>query len=182
MKKTLLALACLFCMCGKASAIDWFPIKDTNSRHFSIGLLGGSVGYGEDISSPAIGMSLSVWGVHFDLMGWPRAHGSDTGVKKWEDDRCVSTHLGYQIPVTKVFRVVPMVGYTKAETGTTDGKKWTYNSQSGINNSFRVDDSSGGFDYGAMLVFSIPVGSKVRININLAGTRHALYGGGAVEF
>ena len=57
MKKLLLTIVCLLSISIKSVAVDFFPISEVNNKHYSIGLLGGYVGYADDLSSGAFGFS-----------------------------------------------------------------------------------------------------------------------------
>lgn len=176
MKKLLLTIVCLLSISIKSVAVDFFPISEVNNKHYSVGLLGGYVGYADDLGSGAFGFSVTAWGAYLDLIGWPRTHANDTGVDEWDDQYCFGVHLGYQIPITKTVRIVPLLGYTSVQEGTTDGGKWSV-SNGRINNSFSADNEVSGFDYGGMLVFNYKF-----INFNAAVTRYAVYGGVSFEF
>ena len=114
--------------------------------------------------------------MYLDAGGWPRRHGSDVRVEKWDDDEALTFHVGYQIPIQKWLRITPMVGYAHNATGTTNGYNWSANSN-GIHNKFEAEDSFSEFDYGAQLTFNIN-----RINLLGTLTRYNWYVGISVEF
>ena len=83
-----------------ASAYRIFPFKEVN-RKWNIGMMGGYVGYGKDISNGAIGVNLTIKGFYADIMGWPSSHENDMGIDKWSDKTSFAFHVGYQIPIVK---------------------------------------------------------------------------------
>ena len=111
--------------------------------------------------------------IHFG--GWPSKHGSDVDVDVWDDDKALTCHLGYQVPLTNWLRIIPMVGYAYDVTGTTDGHDWSYNN--GIHNKFNIDEKVEGFDYGAAVVFNIN-----HVNIQGTYTKYNWYIGIGYEF
>ena len=46
----------------------FFPFKEVN-KEWSIGIIGGYVGYGRGISNGAVGVSLAIKGFYADVMG-----------------------------------------------------------------------------------------------------------------
>ncbi len=173
MKKIIFILVMILPMIN-ASANRIFPFKEVN-RKWNIGMMGGYVGYGKDISNGAIGVNLTIKGFYADIMGWPSSHENDMGIDKWSDKTSFAFHVGYQIPIVKKIRFIPIIGYAKVAYGTTDGSDYTISS-SGVHNKFFEKESISGLDFGGMAVINMK-----KINVNLAFTKYAIFGGVALE-
>lgn len=169
--KTLLMACCLSGLVSPTYAESPWRVN----KKWNIGLLGGCMGYADNLAMGAFGMNTTVKGFYADFLVLPRAHANDTNVGKWDDKQCFGFHAGYQIPIVKALRIVPMVGYSHVSEGTTDGSSWNVGN-SGIVNSYRPKTKNNGFDYGAMVVVNIK-----KVNIDIAVTRHAIFGGVAME-
>ena len=71
------------------------------------------MGYGRGVSNGAVGVSLAIKGFYAGVMGWPSSHENDMGVDKWSDKTTTVVHIGYQIPIVKNLRFIPVIGYAK---------------------------------------------------------------------
>lgn len=169
--KTMLTVGFL---CGFVSSTHAESPWSVNKK-WNIGILGGCMGYADDLTMGAFGMNTTVKGFYADFLVLPRAHVNDTNVEKWDDKQCFGFHAGYQIPIVKALRIIPMIGYSHISKGTTDGSSWSVGSN-GIVNSYKADTKINEFDYGAMVVVNIK-----KVNIDVAVTRHAIFGGVALE-
>lgn len=171
MKKVLLvALFAIIALSGHAG----LPFGEVNKR-FNISVIGGYVGYHDPIHYGAVGASFTIFGFYIDAMGFPPLHGSDTRVDKWEDSRSFLCHVGYQIPISKAFRIIPIIGYSNISTGVTDGWDWSAGN-SGVHNKYEADHSISRFDYGGVIVFKYK-----KAVFNIGATRSCLYGGIGIE-
>lgn len=171
-------LASIFLTIGIAVQAQVFTKEafDYANKSFSIGLIGGVVGAQDDMAYGALGVNITAYGLYADFMGWPKSHANDVEVEKWHDKSSMAAHVGYQLPVTKSFRIIPVVGYAKVEEGATDGSNWKVGS-SGIVNDFEAEHKKDGVDYGAVLVLNIG-----KINLYAAGTRRTFFGGLGFNF
>ncbi len=149
--------------------------KETNTK-INFGFHFGGIGCSDDLGLQQILMSTTIYGVYADFGGWPSSHGSDVRVDTWDDDKALTFHVGYQVPITKWLRVIPMVGYAYDATGTTDGYNW-HTDSNGIHNKFNVDDQIKDFDYGGAVVFNMK-----HFNIQVTATRYSWYAGIGIEF
>ena len=70
-------------------------------------------------------------------MGWPSSHENDMGVDKWSDKMTTVVHIGYQIPIVKNLRFIPVIGYAKIAYGTTDGSDYTISDSGIVHNKFQ---------------------------------------------
>lgn len=175
MKKLLLGLIMILSML-EVSARTFFPFKEVN-RNWNVGLMGGYVGYGKDLSSGAAGFNLTIKGFYANIMGWAPSHKNDMGVDKWSDKKCHLAHAGYQIPISKSLRIIPLIGYANVTAGTTDGSDYEFSESGEVHNKFTGEETVSGLDFGGVAVINIKM-----VNINLALTKYAVFGGVAIEF
>ena len=127
------------------------------------------MGYGRGISNGAVGVSLAIKGFYADVMGWPSSHENDMGVDKWSDKMTTVVHIGYQIPIVKNLRFIPVIGYAKIAYGTTDGSDYTISESGIVHNKFSEKKSVSGLDFGGIAVINIK-----KVNINLAFTKYSI--------
>ena len=146
------------------------------NHHWNLGLLFGGIGQTEDLGMPVFAVSTTIYGFYFDVGVCPSSHKSDVRVDKWDDNEALMFHAGYQLPLTKWFRVIPIIGYSHCASGTTDGSNYHVTSN-GIHNKFTADESFSKFDYGTASVFNIN-----HINLQAAITRYSWYLGVGYEF
>ena len=171
----------VICLCAiatamiHASAADWFPIKEVNNGHYAISIGGGVVTF-PSLTNGAIDLNTTIWGVHLNVMGLGPLHGSDTKVDKWDDKTCFAIHMGYQVPILHCLRVIPMVGYAKVTSGTTDGSNWKSTSN-GISNKYTADEATDGLDYGIAAVFNYR-----KLIVSGTYTRRTIFGSIGIEF
>lgn len=154
-----------------ASATDWFPFSTVN-RKWNISLNGG---YSPTGRVGLIGLGATVRGFHLTIGGLGSTHENDVKVGTWNEEASWTIHAGYQIPIVKSFRVIPVVGVTGVGEAHTNGWDWTVNDGQ-IYNDVSVDMKYK-FDYGAHLVFN-----HRKLIVNLGVTRHTLLGGIGLEF
>lgn len=160
----------------EVSAKNVFPFKEVNNK-WNLGVIGGYVGYGKNISNGAVGISLTIKGFYADIMGWPSSHEHDMGVDKWSDKTSLVLHTGYQIPIVKSLRIIPIVGFSKVAYGTTDGSDYDISDSGTVHNKFSESKAISGLDFGGIVVINIK-----KLNINLALTKYTILGGIAMEF
>ena len=155
-------------------------ILDYN-KSTSFGVQFGAVDQQTDFGFQTLMLHLSIYGVYVDIGGWPRSHANDVRIDKWDDESCLMFHFGYQIPLCSWFKVTPVVGYYKHESGITNGYKWRIGNK-GINNKFEIHDEFNGFDYGVNAMFHIRLNNKEDkpgYSLQLGGTytKNAWYAG-----
>lgn len=66
------------------------------------------------------------------------------GVDKWSDKTSAVVHIGYQIPIVKNLRFIPVIGYAKIAYGTTDGSDYTISDSGVVHNKFSEKKSVSG--------------------------------------
>ncbi|MDO4722410.1 hypothetical protein [Porphyromonas circumdentaria] len=186
MKKIVVLLLGLFGWMQIASAqiFDRDTMEEVNERWgFDCKL--GVLGVWDFMPRFSPGFSFIYRGFYGDFLISAPSHMRDARIGKWQDKRSISFHLGYQIPFTEAFRIVPVLGHTFVATGITDGYDWIAGS-GGIENKFSPTKTVGGLDYGAVFVYNFMWRAMdmdlLPINLSLTVTRYGLYGGIGCEF
>jgi len=163
MKRILLLFGLAICVIGKAQVSTFKAVN--NKWNVSIG-----GGYIPDAKTGLVMLSTTLKGIHLTIGGLWAEHVSDVRVGKWEDKACFIFRAGYQLPIVKSVRLIPVVGVTGAGKALIDGYNY-HVSSNGIHND--VDyDLNYKFDYGGHLVLNPHKG----LIISLAATRYSLYG------
>lgn len=173
----IVALCAAFAAQGQTTYKETF--KEANApRHWSMGLVGGVMGHFDRATRGAMGATLIIGGVYADYVGWGSGLANDVRVGSWTSPTCDAFHFGYQVPLNKHWRVIPMAGYFRVGYTNTDGHHYTVTS-SGVSNVESRTDVANGFDYGVAAVYHIPMPAEfpIAFNLQLTVTRHALYAG-----
>ncbi|EKJ91826.1 hypothetical protein QR305_02085 [Bacteroides finegoldii] len=155
-----------------ASAKDIFPFNEVNSK-WNISINGG---YNHNVKAGAYGLGLTIKGFHLTIGGTGGSHKHDIKVDTWKEQSTCLIHVGYQIPITKSFRFIPVVGMAGAGEIVTDGSDWNI-SQNGTINNKMTRDMTYKFDYGAHLVYN-----HRKLIINLSASRYTIFAGIGLEF
>ena len=149
----------LFCAIVLSSATNAQTIFQSNevwkyNKAVEIGFQGTQIGRSSDgFSEWGMGIDFTCYGFYLDYSFLINTHESDVRVDKWNDKRGWAFHAGYQIPISRIVRVIPQIGYVSGDYGITDGSNWRV-TNSGIQNHFDSKDSFKSFDYGAKLVIN----------------------------
>ncbi len=143
------------------------------NKNMSFGVHFGAVDNlnGKHMGFQTLMVSMSAYGVYADIGGWPSSHGSDVRIDKWDDEKCLAFHVGYQFPFLTWLKITPLIGYYNHQIGTTDGSNWKV-TNNGIHNHFTSDEESLGFDYGGSVQIDIK-----RFSIFGTFTKNMWYGG-----
>ena len=180
MKKIILALAILASAIFANAQTRLFDFESNEGRieaGFNIGQVGSFTKYA-DIG---FGINVLFYGVYLDVMRQEPAHKYNDTISdtKWDDHSVFSINLGYQIPILKWLRVMPLLGYTQTNEGVTDGSSLHIDS-SGDNSVIwyhRYDVTPGSrihyFTYGG----GLSIQPCRWFSVNLVGTSRGLYGG-----
>lgn len=160
-----------------AAATDWFPFKTVNHK-WNISFFGG---YSPTGRVAIYGLGATVRGFHLVVGGLGSTHENDPHLDTWNEDASLMCHIGYQIPVVKAFRIIPVLGIVGVGEAHTNGYDWdlkygAYGNLTGITNKVTTELEYK-FDYGAHLVFN-----HRKLIVNLGVTRHTLLGGIGLEF
>lgn len=172
MKKILIIL---FLSLFTIHAFSQISGKSANKR-WELGILGTYMHFKNDVTRGGVGFNFMYHGIYVDYMGWTSSHGSDVKVGKWKEETCKTFHAGYQIPINRNFRIIPVIGYAVADITYTDGHNWSVTS-SGISNSQYAAAEDKGFDFGAVFCVNIK-----KVDLFAACTAHNFYGGIGLEF
>ena len=149
----------LFCAIVLSSVTNAQTIFQSNevwkyNKAVEIGFQGTQIGRSSDgFSEWGMGIDFTCYGFYLDYSFLINTHESDVRVDKWNDKRGWAFHAGYQIPISRIVRVIPQIGYVSGDYGVTDGSNWRV-TNSGIQNHFDSKDSFKSFDYGAKLVIN----------------------------
>ena len=190
MKKAFLLLIAIICtisahaqVSGGAALEKEVHLFDfsLNASRLEAGITVGQVGSFTDRARFGLGAYALYNGIYLDFIKADPQHKynnrlSDT---QYNDTAAFIIDAGYQIPVVKWLRLMPLVGYTQTNEGITDGAS--------LNHSYDTDTGSTWYhDYtvtpGSRLhYFNYGAGISVQpckwFSINLIASRYALYGG-----
>ncbi|MCR5560225.1 MAG: hypothetical protein K6F58_00165 [Bacteroidales bacterium] len=181
--KKLLIIAALLLSAVSASA-QYFDFSSNRNR-YELGLNLGQMAYNTQYARFGMGVNLLAWGVYLDFNTTEAQHKYDDriGNYEWNDDEFFSFNLGYQFPVLSWLRVMPLLGYAQTNEGITYGDTLNVSggeSSSTLYHTYKVTPGSRvhRFNFGG----GISVQPLKWFSINLAYTRHAIYGGIAFNF
>lgn len=177
MKKTLIIVALLtMAFSANAQLFDF----SSNANRFELGLNIGQVGTNTDYAGMGLGIGLNAFGFQIDfLMNGPE-HQYDNHVeaKLYDDHEAWVINGGYQIPVLRWLKIVPMAGYCQTNDGVTDAS--TINISGGeysasMYHDYNVTPGSRKhyFNYGC----GISLQPLKWFSINAAYTKYSIYGG-----
>lgn len=171
MRHTLL-LILLICSLAGAGATEWWPFREVNRERINISA---NAGYHFDSNVAVMGFGVTVYGVHITIGGVGTCKLPDGTRPGGKNTASAMVQLGYQLPVTRNFRVIPVVG--TAAIG-----KIVYDMEDAH---LRADDDppktrlkmSYRFDAGIHFVYNYR-----KLIVNAAITRYTVFGGIGVEF
>lgn len=123
MKRTLLTILLAICSIVAANA-QYFDLS-LNQGRYEVGINLSQVATTTKYSRLTLGGSVMAWGVYLDMTTALPQHRYDNTVSdtKWNDDKVFLIHAGYQLPVLKWLRIMPLVGYMQTNEGITDASK-----------------------------------------------------------
>lgn len=161
--KTFYVLLALCFMCVSVQAQSY--LKKYNSD-ITIGLMGGNVNYGKEYHQFTFGFDMSICGFYFDIGGNPRSHDNDSKNGKFgssDDEYNFFIHAGYQIPLGKVLKVAPIIGYYYHSLGESHTETYqTIDRNTGevktyVRNKYEGDERHKDFDYGVQVQLNLPI-------------------------
>lgn len=162
---------------GKEIKLFDFPL---NTMRFEAGINIGQVASFSDYARFTLGANVMVAGFYLDFMSADPEHKySPTSNTKWNDHKAICIDAGYQFPINKWLRVMPLIGYVQTNDGITDASEtyWDYDEDSGFSTYHPYKVTPGSrlhyFNYGG----GLSIQPCKWFSINLVGTRHAIYGG-----
>ncbi len=154
-----------------ASATDWFPFNTVNRRIN----LSGNAGYHFDSHVAAAGFGVTVNGFHITIGGVGSCKLPEGKEPSGKNTASAMVQLGYQIPIVKQFRVIPVVG-TAAVGKIVYDLENQENRKPGDPEKTKLDMKYK-FDAGVHFVFNYRA-----LIFNAAITRYTVFGGIGVEF
>ncbi len=168
MKKILIAFISLLSVTA-AQAADLWPFAEVNNR-LNVSL---NAGYHFDNHVAAMGFGVTIKGIHLTIGGVGTCRLGDGKVPEDKNTASAMIQLGYQIPVVRQFRFIPVVGTAAA------GKViYDTDSQRGPGEAPKTRlKMKYRFDAGVHLVFNYKA-----LIVNAAVTRYTVFGGIGVEF
>ncbi len=175
MRRSILALLIVLC---PLTAKAWRPDFSLNKDLYSIGVLGGVVGFGTEHQGIGFGANVTIWGVSADFVCYGPEHISTEEERQWNDRETFTVNLGYHIPIFKFLSVYPIVGYSERSTGVTDGSKYSYDYDTDTMmetrfNKYTRDWTEHSFNYGG----GIAIKPTRWLTIHMVASRYAIYGG-----
>lgn len=151
-----------------------------NANRVEAGITLGQAGSFTDYARFGLGAYALYNGFYLDFIKADPQHKFNRRVtnEQWNDDAVFCIHAGYQIPVTKWLRIMPVLGYTQTNEGITDGSSVNISVQDGTStwyHDYTVTPGSRNhyFNYGG----GLSIQPCKWFSINLIGSRYALYGG-----
>lgn len=178
MKRILISsiLALFAAMTANAQYFDF----SLNNGRIETGFNAGQVGTTTQYARFGSGAHILAWGAYLDFTVATPQHRYDSHVSdtQWNDNKVIVINTGYQIPVVKWFRLMPLVGYVQTNEGLTDAS--TINISTG--------EESGTFYHDYTVTpgtrkhyFNFGGGISVQpikwFSISMMYTRYAIYGG-----
>lgn len=154
-----------------------------NVKRLEFGVNVGQVGSFSNYADFGMGANLLVGGFYLDFLTSEAQHRycrtSDT---KWHDTVAWCINAGYQIPILKWLRIMPVVGYAQTNDGITDASVTYFDvdeTSIDVYHPYKVTPGSRNhyFNYGG----GLSIQPCKWFSINLIGTTHALYGGIAID-
>lgn len=155
-----------------AAATEWWPFREVNRERINVSA---NAGYHFDSNVAVMGFGATIYGVHITIGGVGTCRLPEGAEPSGKTTASAMVQFGYQLPVTRSFRVIPVVG--TAAVG-----KIVYDMDDAH---LRGDDDppktrlkmSYRFDAGVHFVFNYK-----KLIVNAAITRYTVFGGIGVEF
>lgn len=170
MKKIISALLCLIAVL-QVSAAELWPFAEVNNKLD----LSASAGYHFDSSVAVMGFGVTIKGIHLTIGGVGSCKLPDGTKPSGKNTASAMLQFGYQIPVIRQFRVIPVVGTAAIGKIVYDTEGQEFRSPDDPPKT-RLDMKYR-FDAGVHFVFN----HKALI-INAAITRYTVFGGIGIEF
>ena len=130
-----------------------------------------------NIKEKAFGLTLGVVGWQDDQPGLPINHRDDIGTETWIDETSFAAHIGYQLPITKTVRFIPIIGAADCGTVTVNGAQWHFEDGHIVNDTKYNGYGGGGLDYGGILVIH-----HKKWNFSATYTNHTVYFAAAITW
>lgn len=152
-----------------------------NASRLEAGILAGQVGSFTDRARFGLGANVLFNGFYLDFLKAEPQHkyNGRLSEEQYHDTSAFSIDAGYQVPVVKWLRIMPLVGYTQTNEGITDGQSLNYDYDEYGSRSWYHDytvtpgSRRHYFNYGG----GLSIQPCKWFSINLIASRYALYGG-----
>ena len=181
MKRLILCLVLLsVTICAHAQLFDF----SSNNNRYEVGMNLGQMAFNTQYARFGAGMNTLAWGVYLDFNMTAPQHKFDRkiGDTQWNDDEFFNINLGYQIPILSWLRIMPLVGYAQTNEGITDASTFNVNPGEDLSSWYHTYTVTPGsrvhsFNYGG----GVSLQPLKWFSINFTYTRHAVYGGFAID-
>ena len=181
MKRFIISLVLLsVTVCAHAQLFNF----SSNNNRYEAGLNFGQMAFNTQYARFGVGINMLAWGVYLDFNKTNAQHKyerkfSDT---QWNDDEFFNISLGYQIPIHSRIRIMPLLGYAQTNEGITDASTFNINPGEDLSSIYHTYTVTPGsrvhyFNFGG----GVSVQPLKWFSINFVFTRHAVYGGFAID-
>ncbi len=152
-----------------AAATDWFPFREVNGKRINLSVNGG---YHFENHVAAMGFGVTIYGFHMTIGGVGDCRLKNGASLPDKNNASAMVQAGYQIPVVRAFRFIPVVGTAAAGRTVYDREKKSEDGrpESRLKMNYR-------FDYGVHFVYN-----HRKLIVNAAITRYTVFGGVGIEF
>lgn len=114
----------------------------------------------------AFNIVLGCYGFYFTISAnYTGDHSRNMGIDKYEGYRTRTYCIGYALPITDWFKIIPTLGIAKWESGYWNGADWYVDSE-GIVNKFSPHYSNKSPDIGCILQFTIARYFNIYANVS----------------
>ena len=154
-----------------------------NARRLEFGVNAGQAGSFSPYARFAMGGNMLINGIYVDfLVADPEHKYASSSDTKWNDHVAFCINAGYQIPLLKWLRLMPVIGYAQTNDGITDASVsyWDVDdTSSSTYHPYKVTPGSRShyINYGG----GLSIQPCKWFSINLIGTAHAIYGGVGID-
>ena len=154
-----------------------------NAKRLEFGVNFGQAGSFSPYADFAMGANLLVNGIYVDFLASDPEHKyARTSDTKWNDHVVFCINAGYQIPILKWLRIMPVIGYAQTNDGITDASRTIWDVDEYSSNTYHPYKVTKGsrshyFNYGG----GLSIQPCKWFSINLIGTAHAIYGGVGID-
>ncbi|MBO4340271.1 MAG: hypothetical protein J5835_02430 [Bacteroidales bacterium] len=151
-----------------------------NTSRLEGGINIGQSGSFSEYARFAIGANILVGGFYLDFLKADAQHKYDSTLTdaQYNDNESFSINVGYQIPLLRWLRIMPLMGYSQTNDGITDGSSLSVSAdEDSVTWYHRYEVTPGSrkhyFNYGG----GLSIQPCKWFSVNLVATRNALYGG-----
>ena len=181
MKRLIISLVLLsVTVCAHAQVFDF----SSNNNRYEVGMNFGQMAFNTQYARFGLGMNMLAWGVYLDFNMTAPQHKFDRKFSdtQWNDDEFFNINLGYQIPILSWIRIMPLIGYAQTNEGITDASTFNINPGEDLSSMYHTYTVTPGsrvhyFNFGG----GVSIQPLKWFSLNFVYTRHAVYGGVAID-